>query len=109
MPIDPAFDKNYKKVDAILQLHLLMYYSQVKIFVFHLIQVAKYLFSYHEQSLLKSHEKVENEIRTFCSEVDRVKELSRKVIKGASSLAFVSFSCYILFCILQYISLPSPS
>lgn len=49
-------------------------------------------FSY-KQSLLKSHEKVETEVRAFCSEVDRVKELSRKVTDGATSLAFVSFYC----------------
>ena len=37
------------------------------------------------QSLLKSHEKAESEIRSYSSEIDRLKELSRKVIEGSTS------------------------
>ena len=37
------------------------------------------------QSLLKSHEKAENEIRSYSSEIDRLKELSRKVIEGSTT------------------------
>ena len=43
------------------------------------------------QSLLQSHEKVEAEIGTYSSEIVRLKELSKKVIEGASvAPAFVS-------------------
>ena len=37
------------------------------------------------QSLLKSHEKAENEIRSYGSEIDRLKELSRKVVEGSTT------------------------
>ena len=48
-------------------------------------------FVFCEQSLLQSHERVANEVKALSSEIERVKELSRKVIEGAStSLAFVS-------------------
>ena len=43
------------------------------------------------QSLLQSHEKVEAEIGTYCSEIVRHKELSKKLIEGACvAPAFVS-------------------
>ena len=43
------------------------------------------------QSLLQSHEKVEGEIRSYSTEVDRLKELSKKVIEGATvAPSFVS-------------------
>ena len=45
----------------------------------------------HTQSLLQSHEKVDTEIKTYNSEIERLKELSKKVIEGASTTpAFVS-------------------
>ena len=39
----------------------------------------------HKQSLRKSHEKVEHEIHSYSSEIDRLKELSRKVIEGSTA------------------------
>ena len=42
------------------------------------------------QSILQSHEKVENEVRAYSSEIDRLKELSRKVIE-VTPAAFVSW------------------
>ena len=41
--------------------------------------------SHNNWNTLKSHEKVENEIQSCSTEVDQPKELSKKVIEGASS------------------------
>ena len=43
----------------------------------------------HAQSILQSHEKVEKEVKAYSSEIDRLKELSRKVIE-VSPAVFVS-------------------
>ena len=63
---------------------------------------------YPTQSLLQSHEKVEAEIRTYSSEIDRLKELSKKVIEGASvAPAFVSVCvcvwCVVCVCVCVYV------
>ena len=41
------------------------------------------------QSILQSHEKVENEVKAYSSEIERLKELSRKVIE-VTPAGFVS-------------------
>lgn len=45
------------------------------------------------QSLLKSHENAESEIRLYSSEIERLKELSRKVIDGATTTAAQHYVC----------------
>ena len=53
-----------------------------------------YRLSLYEQGLLKSHENTENEIRLYSTEIERLKELSRKVNDGytTSTPHYVSYS-----------------
>ncbi len=42
------------------------------------------------QGLLENHERVESEVKTYSTEIERLKQFSRKVIEGSSSSGFVS-------------------